>query len=67
MYESVKKIQNGEGYAKADQGNRIYLFFKRTIDILGAGFGLIILSPILLIIAIAIKIEDHKGSILFSL
>ena len=66
MYESVKKIQNGEGYAKADQGNRIYLFFKRTIDILGAGFGLIILSPILLIIAIAIKIEDHKGSILFS-
>ncbi|MDK0912629.1 sugar transferase [Clostridium perfringens] len=66
MYESVKKIQNGEGYAKEDQGNRIYLFFKRTIDILGSGFGLIILSPILLIVAIAIKIEDHKGSILFS-
>ena len=28
MYESVKKIQNGEGYAKADQGNRIYLFLR---------------------------------------
>lgn len=62
MYESVEKVQKGEEYIKTDQGNRIYLFFKRAIDI----FGLIILSPVFLIVAIAIKIEDHKGSILFS-
>ena len=66
MYESVKKVQEGEEYIKVDQGNRIYLFFKRVIDILGSGFGLIILSPLFLIVAIAIKIEDSKGSVLFS-
>ena len=66
MYESMEKIQEGKEYIKADQENRIYLFFKRLIDILGAGFGLIILSPLFLIVAIAIKFEDSKGSVLFS-
>ncbi|EOU2057311.1 sugar transferase [Clostridium perfringens] len=66
MYESMEKVQEGEEYIKVDQGNRIYLFFKRVIDILGSGFGLIILSPLFLIVAIAIKIEDSKGSVLFS-
>lgn len=66
MYESMEKVQEGEEYIKANQANRIYLFFKRAIDIFGAGFGLIILSPIFLIVAIAIKVEDSKGSILFS-
>lgn len=66
MYESVDKVQEGEKYMKADQENRIYLFFKRVIDIFGSGFGLIILSPVFLIVAIAIKVEDNKGSILFS-
>lgn len=66
MYESMEKVQEGKEYIKADQGNRLYLFFKRLIDILGAGFGLIILSPLFLIVAIAIKFEDSKGSVLFS-
>ncbi|MDK0864087.1 sugar transferase [Clostridium perfringens] len=66
MYESVDKVQEGEKYMKADQENRIYLFLKRVIDIFGSGFGLIILSPVFLIVAIAIKVEDNKGSILFS-
>lgn len=44
----------------------IYLFFKRTMDILGASVGLILLSPVFLIVAIAIKIEDPKGKIFFS-
>ncbi|MGU9380709.1 sugar transferase [Clostridium perfringens] len=66
MYESMEKVQEGKEYIKADQGNRIYLFFKRAIDILGSGFGLIILSPVFFIVAIAIKFEDSKGSVLFS-
>lgn len=66
MYESMEKVQEGKEYIKADQGNRIYLFFKRLIDILGSGFGLIILSPVFCIVAIAIKFEDSKGSVLFS-
>ncbi|UPA31289.1 sugar transferase [Terrisporobacter glycolicus] len=43
----------------------IYLFFKRTIDILGSGIGLIILSPIFILVALAIKIEDPKGKVFF--
>ncbi|MDM0979086.1 sugar transferase [Clostridium perfringens] len=66
MYESMEKVQEEKEYIKADRGNRIYLFFKRAIDILGSGFGLIILSPVFLIVAIAIKLEDSKGSVLFS-
>jgi len=37
---------------------------KRTFDLIGATVGIILLSPILIIIAIAIKI-DSKGTVLF--
>lgn len=43
----------------------IYLFFKRTIDILGSGIGLIILSPVFILVALTIKIEDPKGKVFF--
>lgn len=39
---------------------------KRFIDIVGSTIGIVILSPILLVTAIAIKIEDPKGKIFFS-
>lgn len=42
-----------------------YCFLKRTIDILCSLIGLIILSPLLLIVAIAIRIES-KGPIIFA-
>lgn len=42
-----------------------YIIIKRTIDFIGALIGLILLSPIFLIVAIAIKIEDPKGKIIF--
>jgi exopolysaccharide biosynthesis polyprenyl glycosylphosphotransferase len=45
--------------------SKIYLVAKRIIDILGASFGLIIFLPIFLLVAIAIKIEDPKGSVFF--
>lgn len=44
---------------------KVYLFFKRMLDILGAIVGIILLSPIFLLVAIAIKIEDPKGKVLF--
>lgn len=44
----------------------LYLIIKRLIDIVGATIGLIIASPIMLIVAILIKLEDPKGPILFS-
>src|SRR4051812_12074361 len=37
---------------------------KRTVDVLGAGLGLIVLSPLLLILAVAIRL-DSRGPALF--
>ncbi|KOA20585.1 UDP-N-acetylgalactosamine-undecaprenyl-phosphate N-acetylgalactosaminephosphotransferase [Clostridium homopropionicum DSM 5847] len=43
----------------------VYYFAKRTMDILGSLFGIIILSPLMIIVAVLIKI-DSKGPIFFS-
>lgn len=53
---------NDIGDKKKKEG--FYLFVKRVTDILGALIGLILLSPIFLIVAIAIKL-DSKGPIIF--
>lgn len=42
----------------------MYLFFKRAIDLFLSAIGLILLSPVFLILIIAIKV-DSKGPILF--
>ncbi|WP_305037284.1 sugar transferase [Bacillus cereus group sp. BfR-BA-01495] len=42
-----------------------YLATKRCIDFIGALCGLILLSPIFLIVAVLIKYEDPKGPVLF--
>ena len=44
---------------------RMYEFFKRGIDIVGSLCGLVLLSPILLIIMVLIKLES-KGPVIFS-
>lgn len=43
-----------------------YRFIKRVFDFVASLLGLIILSPLFLIIAIAIKLEDPKGSVFYS-
>lgn len=42
----------------------LYFFFKRAMDIICSGMAIIVLSPVLLIIALAVKIES-KGPIVF--
>ena len=44
---------------------RLYLISKRVLDVVGALIGLIITSPVLLVVGILIKIES-KGPIIFS-
>lgn len=44
---------------------KLYKFLKRTIDIVGSLIGIILTSPLLLIIGIWIKLES-KGPIVFS-
>ena len=48
-----------------ERESKLYLFIKRSIDIICSLAGIIVLSPIFLIVAILIKIEDPKGSIIF--
>lgn len=55
-----KFVYDADAYASP-----IYLFFKRLIDIMGSLIGLIILSPIFIVVSICIKLEDPKGSIFF--
>lgn len=45
--------------------NKGYLILKRTIDIVGSLTGIILLSPLFIIIAILIKLEDPKGTVFF--
>lgn len=43
----------------------MYLFIKRLSDIVGSFIGIVMLFPVLLAVAIAIKIEDPKGKVIF--
>lgn len=44
----------------------VYHFIKRAIDICGSSLGLIVLSPLFLIVGYMIKKEDSGGPIFFS-
>ncbi|MFB9760929.1 sugar transferase [Ectobacillus funiculus] len=50
---------------EAVNNRKFYLFSKRCIDIIGALCGIIVLSLLFIVIAIAIKIEDPKGPVFF--
>lgn len=44
----------------------VYRFFTRIIDIVGSSIGLILLSPLFLVVAILIKKEEPKGTVFYS-
>lgn len=44
--------------------NKMYFITKRLIDVVGSLFGIVILSPLMLVIAVAIKLES-EGPIFF--
>lgn len=54
-----------KGYNQALSDIHIYEYIKRMIDIILSGIGMIVLSPIILIIAILIKAES-KGPVFFA-
>lgn len=43
-----------------------YIICKRLMDIICSFIGIILLSPLFIIVALAIKIEDPKGKVFFS-
>lgn len=63
--ERTKEHEEGITLHKDNLKMELYYFFKRLIDVIGAFLGLVVLSPIILIISILIKL-DSNGPILFS-
>ncbi len=60
-YREIEKplvFKKSEAAEKKQKGKYVYKFIKRLVDILGALCGLIILSPIFLILSLLVKWED---------
>ncbi|MET1249200.1 sugar transferase [Sporolactobacillus sp. STCC-11] len=47
------------------ENQKNYLIAKRALDLIGSLAGIILLSPLLFVIALLIKFEDRKGSVIF--
>lgn len=61
--ENATRVLESYGKTKTlDIKLEIYLGIKRLVDILGSSIGLIVLSPVLLIVALLIKL-DSKGPV----
>lgn len=43
----------------------VYRATKRSFDVVSSGLGMLVLSPVFLVTAIAIKLEDPKGTIFY--
>jgi lipopolysaccharide/colanic/teichoic acid biosynthesis glycosyltransferase len=66
--EAVVKVSDFDSNLRMPVNGRKLVFYtmlKRAIDITGALFGLIFFAPLFLVIAILIKLEDPRGSVLF--
>jgi len=61
----LEKENNIELDLKKVNASKGYLVAKRCIDFIGALCGLILLSPVFLIVAVLIKYQDPKGPVLF--
>ncbi|MCO7124177.1 sugar transferase [Sporolactobacillus shoreicorticis] len=61
--ETTKYIKSSTLTAIND--SKGYLFMKRLLDIFGALVGLVLLSPVFLIVSLAIKFEDPHGNVIF--
>ncbi len=62
MFEAAVAQPDRSGASLHDQG---YAVIKRALDILGAGLGLLLLTPLFLLVSVAIRL-DSRGPVLFS-
>lgn len=62
MVKSVKQ----EILVTSGKREGIYVIIKRLIDVIGSLFGIILLFPIFLLIALAIKVEDSRGPVFYA-
>ena len=70
-YRDEAVLNNGSSYyggmASVQEKKRFtaYGVVKRTMDIVGSLAGILLLSPLIMLIALCIKLEDPKGPIFF--
>ncbi|MFT8312364.1 MAG: sugar transferase, partial [Sporolactobacillus sp.] len=62
---SINIGQSSVNLKEMIENQKKYLIAKRAIDLIGSLFGIILLSPVFLVIALLIKLEDPKGNIIF--
>jgi len=66
LHNSGIGLQNQQDiYISRQEEKKGYLYIKRGMDILGSIIGLIIFSPLFIIVSLLIKLEDPKGSVIF--
>lgn len=69
--QAAEAVQARSYYPKTElplirpEAQKSYLVAKRMVDIFGASLGLLFLSPLFLVIAVLIKINDPQGSVFF--
>lgn len=66
MAESKQLYKTIDAKDLVKRESKSYLFTKRAMDIVLSLFGIILLLPIFILIALLIKIEDGNGSVFFS-
>jgi exopolysaccharide production protein ExoY len=49
----------------SDQMTTLGLAVKRTLDVLGASAGLLVLAPVILLVALLVKVTDPAGPVLY--
>jgi len=64
-HEKISSPTN-ELLSEVEKTRMFFRFFKRSIDIIGALVGIILLCILLLLIAVLIKFEDPKGTVFFT-
>lgn len=62
----AKALENDGQRLPVRENRRLYLVSKRTMDVIGAVTGIILLFPVLLLVAVLIKLEDPRGPVLFT-
>lgn len=62
---AISCLTNTGSGARIPLGKRTYLIFKRLMDLVLSSISLLLLSPVFLVTAIAIKL-DSKGSVFYS-
>lgn len=63
-FSQETEVLSIEGFKRMEK--RSFLVTKRLIDVIISIVAIILFSPIMLLVAVAIKLEDPKGSVIFT-